>query len=211
MDRALNQLGALDDADVRRVLVQLIRLGLDIVGADQGSLLTVEPGGKDLRFVMVASREGLRNAGEMSESLIGQTLPIGEGVTGMAALTHDIQAESRTGSGRIRSMRGDGSPNAVLAAPMLIGDELIGVITAVGFQRKKPFSTAECRSYGAFADVAAVVVDRQRRLDELASRGTGSRRESAECVLVRKLLELVRTSPRKAEAVDMMLDAMAKA
>ena len=211
MDRALNQLGVLDDADVRRVLVQLIRLGLDVVGADQGALLSVEPDGKYLRFAMVASREGLRNAGEMSESLIGQTLPIGEGVTGMAALTHDIQAESRTGSGRIRSMCGDGSPNAVLAAPMLIGDELVGVITAVGFQRKKPFSTAECRSYGAFADVAAVVVDRQRRLDELAARGKGSGRESAECALVRKLLALVRASPRKAEAVDMMLDAMAKA
>ena len=211
MDKALNQLGALDDADVRRVLAQLIRVGLDVVGADQGALLTVEPDGKRLRFAMVASREGLRNAGEMSESLIGQTLPIGEGVTGMAALTHDIQAESRTGSRRIRSMRGDGSPNAVLAAPMLIGDELVGVITAVGFQRKKPFSTAECRSYGAFADVVAVVVDRQRRLDELAARGKGSGRESVECVLVRKLLALVRASPRKVDAVDMMLDAMAKA
>ena len=211
MDKALNQLGALDDADVRRVLVQLIRLGLDVVSADQGAMLSVEPDGKSLRFAMVASREGLRNAGEMSESLIGQTLPIGEGVTGMAALTHDIQAESRMGSGRIRSMRGDGSPNAVLAAPMLIGDELVGVITAVGFQRKKPFSTAECRSYGAFADVAAVVVDRQRRLNELAAHGRGSGRESAECALVRKLLALVRASPRKVEAVDMMLDAMVKA
>ena len=166
---AWNLLGLQDDKNTQFILEELIQIGLKILNASQGSLLVAEPDKKNLRFAMVASRTGLANFQRLFGQLVGKTVPIGEGITGMAALTHDIQTSTRASAGeKFYHVRGDGSPNAVLAAPMLIGEHLIGVMTAVRFDRGKPFSTEECQTYGMFANIAAVVVDQQQRLATLA-------------------------------------------
>ena len=96
---------------------------------------------------------------------------------------------------------------------MLIGEHLIGVMTAVRFDRGKPFSAEECKTYGMFANVAAVVVDQQQRLATLArapmAAAMGSR-ERKECDLVRDVLSLVRARPDKTDAVHEIFKAMAK-
>lgn len=211
---AWNLLGLQDDKNVQFVLEQLIQIGLKILNASQGSLLVVEPDRKNLRFAMVASKSGLANIRRLFMQLVGKTVPIGEGITGMAALTHDIQTSTRASDGeKFFHVHGDGSPNAVLAAPMLIGEHLIGVMTAVRFDRGKPFSAEECKTYGMFANVAAVVVDQQQRLATLArapmAAAMGSR-ERKECDLVRDVLSLVRARPDKTDAVHEIFKAMAK-
>lgn len=141
------------------LLEEIILLGLEITGASQGSVLLAEPGGKLLRFASVVSLSPDGAVRALGENLIGQTVPVGEGVTGMAALTHDVQTATRLdSSARFHPVKGDGRPSAVLAAPMLEGDELVGVVTAVSFDRKKVFSPSECRIYARFANVAARVV-----------------------------------------------------
>ena len=211
---AWNLLGLQDDKSMQFVLEQLIQIGLKILNASQGSLLVVEPDKKNLRFGMVASKPGLANIQRSFASLVGKTVPIGEGVTGMAALTHDIQTSTRASGGeKFYHVRGDGSPNAVLAAPMLIGEDLIGVMTAVRFDRGNPFSTEECRAYGMFANIAAVVVDQQQRLATLAhgsmAAAMGSS-ERKECDLVRDILSLVRAKPEKIDAVHEIFNAVAR-
>lgn len=202
---AWNLLGLQDDTSTQFILEQLIQIGLKMLNASQGSLLVAEPDKKTLRFAMVASKSGLSNIQRLFAQLVGKTVPIGEGITGMAALTHDIQTSTRaSGGAKFYHVRGDGSPNAVLAAPMLIGEHLIGVITAVRFDRGKPFTADECKTYGMFANIAAVVVDQQQRLSALAhapmAAAAGSR-VRRECDLVRDILAFARAKPEKIEAL----------
>ena len=211
---AWNLLGLQDDKNTQFVLEQLIQIGLKILNASQGSLLVVEPDKKNLRFAMVASKSGLATFQRLFAQLVGKTVPIGEGVTGMAALTHDIQTSTRASGGeKFYRVRGDGSPNAVLAAPMLIGEHLVGVITAVRFARGKSFTAEECRLYGMFANIAAVVVDQQQRLAALAhapmSAAMGSI-ERKEIDLMRDVLSFVRAKPEKIDAVHEIFNAVSR-
>lgn len=201
---AWNLLGLQDAREIRFALEQLIKIGLRILRADQGSLLVPEPDRRNLKFAMVASGTGPANDGGRLADLIGSTVPVGEGVTGMAALTHDVQTSTRASGDRFFNVRGDGTPSAVLAAPMLVGEELVGVITAVSFDGRKAFTTEECGLYGMFANIAAVVVDQQQRLAALsnapAAGQTGTRRRK-ECELVRDLLETARAKPDSVDAI----------
>ncbi len=209
---AWNLLGLQDEKGTQFVLEQLIQIGLKILNASQGSLLVVDEDRKNLRFAMVASRSGISDSQRLVGQLVGKTVPIGEGITGMAALTHDIQTSTRaSGSEKFFHVRGDGSPNAVLAAPMLAGEHLVGVITAVRFGRGKPFSPEECRVYGMFANIAAVVVDQQQRLATLAhapmAAAMGSARRK-ECEIVRDVLAFVRAHPEKADSLHEILNTL---
>ena len=208
---AWNLLGLQDDRNIQFILEQLIQIGLRILNATQGSLLVLEPDRKTLRFAMVASRRGLTNLHRYFVDLVGKTVPVGEGITGMAALTHDIQTSTRASGDKFFHVKGDGTPNTVLAAPMLIGDQLIGVITAVSFDKRKSFTAEECSTYGSFANVAAVVVDQQQRLAALAhapmaeAMGTQERKE---CELVRNLLEIVREKPDRLDVISSIVRSL---
>ena len=212
-NEAWSFLGLQDEKDTQFVLEQLVQIGLEIVGASQGSLLVVEPDRKNLRFAMVASRSALANFRRLFAPLVGKTVPIGEGITGMAALTHDIQTSTRASGGeKFFHVRGDGSPNAVLAAPMLIGENLVGVITAVRFEKGKAFTSRECKTYGMFANVAAVVVDQQQRLAAMSNASmalTAGSRERKECDLVRDVLALARARPDKVDALQAIVKLLA--
>lgn len=210
---AWNLLGLQKEKDVQFVLEQLIQIGLRILNATQGSLLIVEPDRKKLKFAMVASRPGLTKLHSWFVDLVGKTVPVGEGVTGMAALTHDVQTSTRSSGDYFFHVRGDGSPNAVMAAPMLIGDHLVGVITAVSFDRRKSFTAEECRLYGMFANIAAVVVDQQQRLAALAHapmadvQNPHSRKE---CEIVQDLLEMIHSNPDRIDAVHTIIRSLGR-
>ncbi len=201
---------------VRFALGQIIGVGLRILGADEGSLLVAEPDDGSLCFAMVAGPDGAMPHGKTGESILGKKVPIGEGVTGMAALTHDVQtAADADGAGMsFHRVRGDGRPHAVLAAPMLLGEELIGVITAVSFDKRKTFSSAQAETYGMLANVAATVVEQQRRLERVATRGgrtaaaQGSASGGDEEILVEKVLAIVRRHPQRIAAVKAILAAL---
>jgi len=135
------------DLDLLRVLIEL---GAQVVDASEGSLLVYEPATNDLVFTMTVGGTGL----------IGQRLALGQGLTGLAAVTREVQIGAPTYGG-VAQEKG---PEAVIAAPMLIGDELIGVITAVSFAPGKRFTARDGDLYGRLAAVAGVVVDQKRRL-----------------------------------------------
>jgi hypothetical protein len=139
-----------------KVLKLLIELGAQVVGASEGSLLAYDPEAKDLVFVMTVGG---------SPGLLGQRVPLDRGLTGLAAATGEVQIGAPTfkihqdasGSGR-------GEPEAVIAAPMLIADDLVGVITAVSFTPGKRFTSGDADLYGRLASVAGIVVEQWRRL-----------------------------------------------
>jgi hypothetical protein len=144
-----------------------------VVGAEEGSLLVVDDAQdppRELIFVMTVGSQ------QSEETLSGQRVPLGEGLAGIAAVTHEVQIGAPLYDGVQQAKRGEappGQPTAVIAAPMLIDDRLVGVITAVSFQAGQRFTNEHAALYARAAAVAGVVVDQRRQIDALESRGLG--------------------------------------
>lgn len=139
---------------LRFAIGQAMATGIRAIGADEGSLLLAPTGSRSLVFAIVADADGA--IADRDTALLGKTVPIGEGVTGMAAFTRDVQsAADGDGGVQFHRVRGDGKPHAVLAAPVLYGDTLLGVLTAVSFSRRTTFTCEHGRTYGMSANAVA--------------------------------------------------------
>jgi len=201
-DNAWNLLAMQDKKKTQFLLKQLVEIGLKILKADEGALLLADTANETLTFAFVMGK---------SQKLVGQTVPIGEGITGMAALTRDVQTTSAIlGDSQLYHVDGDGRPASVLAAPMLSGDTLIGVLTAVSFSPLHSFTAEDCRTYGMLANVAACLVEQQERLTIISTphEEIPSATAADECRLVKEMLELVRKKPKLMNVVSGMVDAL---
>lgn len=143
------------DARILRLVVQTVVQGVD---ADEGSLLVAEPEAGDLYFAMTIGDA------ESEKTLLGQRVPMGQGLTGLAAATQEVQIGSPTFSDVKQTDRKSTGPEAVLAAPLVTGDRLIGVVTAVSFREGKRFTARDATFAGQLATIAAVLVDQTMRL-----------------------------------------------
>lgn len=153
-------LGVSSHSSEEKVLRLLIELGAQFAGAQEGSLLVLDDEKAELVFAMTIG------SAASEESLIGQRVPLGEGLVGLAAQTHEVQIGAPKFDVTDTKADGErGKPKAVLAAPMLIDDRLIGVLTAVSFQEDKRFGIPDAMLYGRIAAVAGVVVEQRRRID----------------------------------------------
>jgi GAF domain-containing protein len=151
-----------------RVLRLLIELGAQFAGAQEGSLLVFDQGRGDLVFAMTVGDAASQQA------LAGQRVPIGKGVVGLAAQIREVQIGAPTfGTPQAAGHQADGGPRSVLAAPMLVDDRLIGVLTAVSFLPDKRFTSGDGLLYARLAAVAGVVVDQGRRLAAVAELQSG--------------------------------------
>ncbi|CAN5443390.1 hypothetical protein BH09MYX1_BH09MYX1_04240 [soil metagenome] len=137
------------------VLRLLIELGAQVVSAQEGSLLVYDPTANDLVFAMTVGG---------ADTLMGQRVPLDKGLTGLAAATREVQIGAPTFLGVKRGEAQAAGPSGVIAAPMLVADDLVGVITAVTFEPGKRFSSKDGELYGRLAAVAGVVVQQRRQL-----------------------------------------------
>jgi putative methionine-R-sulfoxide reductase with GAF domain len=194
------------------ILRLLIELGAQIVGAQEGSLLVLDEKRQELVFAMTIGSTSSETA------LIGQRVPLGKGITGLAAQTHEVQIGAPTF--RTRQAKGHNTaanqPQAVLAAPMLIADRLIGVLTAVSFAPDKRFASADALLYGRIAAVAGVVVDQSRQLNIRTALHSGRRppralnqAERLNYDIVRVITRLTSCKPHAKPQLVRLLTAMA--
>jgi GAF domain-containing protein len=182
-------LGVLPSTPEERILRMLIELGCEVVGGQEGSLLVYDKDADLLRFAMTVGDP------ESEKKLRGQAVPLGAGLTGLAAATLEVQTGAPTFKDVEQKQRaGDASaPDAVIAAPMISGDELVGVITAVSFVDGKRFSSKDARLYAGFAAIAAIVVDLRRRLSAYESGAAAAPQEESErAKLERRVLASMR-------------------
>jgi hypothetical protein len=159
-------LGLLPASPEGGILRLLVELGIQVVGADEGSLLVLDEKSRSLLFAMTVGDR------VSEKTLMGQRVPLGKGITGLAAATHEVQIGAPTYKDiRQTRRRGGpaGAPEAVIAAPTLIG-----VITCVSFRKGKRFGADDARLYAGLASIAGVVVDQCRRLSA-AGAGRGAR------------------------------------
>ena len=181
-------LGILPSTPEEKILRMLIELGCEVVGGQEGSLLVYDKEDDVLRFAMTVGDP------ESERKLRGQAVPLGAGLTGLAAATLEVQTGAPTFKDVEQQQRkGDTStPDAVIAAPMVSGDELVGVVTAVSFEDGKRFTSRDARLYAGFAAIAAIVVDLRRRLSAYESgQAAVPQDESERAKLERKILASV--------------------
>lgn len=183
----------------------LISLGLKLLNADEGSLLIFKKEQKQLQFVATVGSSD-------DEVLVGKTVPLGKGITGMAALTGEIQTASRANGGNFFAVQDDGTPNSVIAAPIMLDDELIGVITAVSFDNNKTFSTADCQNFSILTQLGAVLITQEQAL---ANYTTGAmhnltQQKSMEMEAAQKVISWIQKNPQKSETILQLLSMLSE-
>jgi GAF domain-containing protein len=186
------------DAAALRLLVEL---GLQLVDADEGSLLLRDPDSDELVFSLVVGAEG--------SALVGQRVPLGKGLTGLAALTQAVQIGAPTWVVGAESQGGE-DPRAVIAAPLIVRDHCVGVLTAVSFREGRRFHGADANAYGRIAAIAAVLVQQRRGLDA-ATRGQDTFEggdPSLERRIVGSLLRIAARSRSSLERVATILESV---
>ena len=156
-------LGLMPRTGEDQVLRLIVETGVRAVKADEGSLLVYDPEANDLTFVITY--------GGSEDILVGQRVPFGQGLAGLAAETGEVQI----GAPRYQQVEQSESMKrikAVIAAPMMLGDRLIGVITAVSDDDDKRFTMEDAQLYACLGTIAALVVN-QALLLRAASEGGG--------------------------------------
>lgn len=195
-------------SEYENTLRLLIRMGLLVTDADEGSLLVLDPQAGDLRFAMT-----IGNA-DSEAALLGQRVPLGQGITGLAAATLEVQIGAPTYKDIQQSARLDQAstgPEAVMAAPLLSGSELVGVISAVSFKKDKRFTTQDGKLFGGFAAIAGVLVDQARhlaRLKEELEAGTRTGQNGPEGRLAHSVAAIARARPEAMEEVATLLGSI---
>jgi len=155
MQRYLGVLPGTSEAQVLRLVVET---GVRAVGGDEGSLLVYSADTDDLTFIMTYG------SAESETLLSGQRVPFGHGsLAGLAAQTGEVQIGS-TRFKDVKEPKAIEDVRAVIAAPMMLGDRLIGVITAVSTRPDKRFSMADGELYACLATIAALVVNQNLML-----------------------------------------------
>lgn len=195
-------------SEYENTLRLLIRMGLLVTDSDEGSLLVLDQEAGDLRFAMT-----IGNA-DSEAALLGQRVPLGQGITGLAAATLEVQIGAPTYKDVQQSARLDQAatgPEAVMAAPLLSGSELVGVISAVSFKKDKRFTTQDGKLFGGFAAIAGVLVNQAQHLARLkveAEAGARADQDGPEGRLARSVAAIARARPEAMEEVAALLGSI---
>jgi transcriptional regulator with GAF, ATPase, and Fis domain len=204
-DKILLDVGIQNSESVKLAFDLLIQLGLKLLGADEGSLLVYRKKYKDLQFVSTIG-------GDSPKQLVGKTVPIGEGITGMAAMSGEIQTSTRASGSRFFEVPDDGKPNSVIAAPILLDDELIGVITAVSFDLDKSFSTVDCQKYAIVAELGAIVLRQEQQIASFRSeiKTSLTEQEALERKAVEQTINWLKKHPDKGDKIIQILTMLSE-
>ena len=144
---------SLDVTETIRVILEQAR---DVLGAESCGLMAVDPVTGELSSV---------GSLDLAEETLSQIrIRVGEGITGLAVLERrpiqsaDLHRDSRV---RFSQLPREAGLRSMLAAPLLVGDRVIGAITVF---RKDVHRFAEDEEHllSAFADQAAMALEHAR-------------------------------------------------
>jgi GAF domain-containing protein len=193
-----------------KILYLLVQLGVEMVQADEGSILVLDEAAQELIFAMTVGNR------ESEERLRGQRVPVGQGIAGLAAITRQTQTGAPVFD-KIEQWPGRGAssePSAVLAAPMLVADNVVGVITAVRFATDARFKAKEVELYSRFAALAGAFVEMRRRLNRLEAvpsvneQTPMTEQQAMEDQIIASVRRLVQTRPDALTSIATLLRAV---
>lgn len=146
------------------LLRRIVETGVRVVGAQEGSILLFDSQRECLVFALTVGNP------EAEKALKGQSVPLGQGTTGLAAATLDVQVGGTTYTGIDLGEKQDASlPDAVMAAPMVSGERLMGVVTAISFEPGRSFGSRDMKTYAEFARLAGSLIEHWRAVETMLS------------------------------------------
>jgi diguanylate cyclase (GGDEF)-like protein len=169
--QAVSELGTVltSTLELSEVLGRIMERVHALVDASQWSMLLVDPETRRLRFELAV--------GEGAEAIRGKTLAMGEGVAGWVAergeplLVEDVREDPRW-CARFDETSGFRT-RAILAVPMRLQEEVVGLIELVGGDDERPFDADDQRLLSILADFAAIAIQNARsfaRIQEMSLR-----------------------------------------
>jgi PAS domain S-box-containing protein len=142
------------DLELERLLGRVLERAVSLLGVTGGELATFDESRQDLQIV--ASHNLETNA-------MGTRMALGEGAMGRVALTHEPLIIPRYQEWEGHSAKYErGSIQSVMAAPLLIGNRLVGAIASVHSDASRQFGPEDLRLLQLFAPQAAVAIENAR-------------------------------------------------
>jgi signal transduction protein with GAF and PtsI domain len=160
----LRNLGALQDlsmhinarTDVMQLLDRILLAAMESIGAEDGSLLLIDPDTNELVFVVVH--------GAVRERLSGHRIPVGEGIAGYVAqsrlpiIVANAQLDQRF-SPRV-DLAFNFKTRSVLAAPIMHDNDIKGVIQMLNKSNRQEFNEGDLTLLNVVAQLAADAIAR---------------------------------------------------
>ena len=170
------------ELELGRVLQRVLERAVSLIGVTGGELATFDELTGDL--AVVASHN-------MGTDAVGSRMKLGEGAMGRVAETKQSLIIPRYQEWASRSAQYTQSTvQSVMAAPLLIGQRLVGVIASVHSDPERAFGPGDLRLLELFAPEAAIAIENARLF-------TASRRQH------QYFAELVQNSPVAIVTLDM--------
>jgi diguanylate cyclase (GGDEF)-like protein len=139
--------------DLNTLLQAIVRRAATLLNSSMGGLYVMDPDRQSLRLVV---------GHNISASIIGRTLRLGEGLSGQVALVGKTLMVSDYSKWEGRSIKYEGSSfRRLMAAPLKTGSDVMGVIL-VGDTQVGDYSEDEIRLVSLFADQAALALEKAR-------------------------------------------------
>lgn len=153
-------------ASFQALLTAIVEVARAIFGAKASSILLLDEATEELVFEAVV--------GEGEESLLGMRFPADRGIAGFVLATRtplvieDVRRDPRFAADVAEDT--GYVPQGLMAAPLLHGEEALGVLEVLDRPERAHFSLEEMDLLGLFANQAAIAVDlllRARRAERL--------------------------------------------
>lgn len=147
------------------LLEQIVQTAMHVLGARAGSLYLIDEGSEQLVWEVAL--------GERAAPLLGQRIPLGQGVAGWVAATGqaiavaDVQQDPRWAQ-EIGQAVGY-APKTMLAVPLLLRDRVTGVLQLLDRDGGQPFTAGDMATLGLFANQAAVAIEQSRTVRSLSA------------------------------------------
>ena len=140
------------------LLSAILERATDLLNATGGELGLIDENDGSIK-IAVSHSMGAEN--------INSLIQIGEGLMGYVAQSKDIEMieDYQHWSGRMETYK-ESKIHAAIAAPLMIGTRLLGVIGIMNSDRKRKFSKSEYSLMSLFAQQAAIAVENAKLYEE---------------------------------------------
>jgi GAF domain-containing protein len=145
------------------LLQSIVTTAARIFGAAAAAILLVDESGGTLVFRV--------ETGNKDKSLIGTHIPLDKGIagyvvmTGQAIAVSNVQQDQRFNAEFARST--GYVPESILAAPLLLGDQIIGVLEVLDKIQANSFGLQDMDLMGLFAHQAALAIRQSQQLEKI--------------------------------------------
>lgn len=134
--------------DTRTVFADLAQLLMTIANTDEASVLVRE--GDHLRFVATMTQEG------PAHDLEGTLVPIADSVVGLVVATGEVHVDAPRVA--VPNTEGEADPKFVVAAPIMDGEDVVGVLSTVSFRPDFQLAQDALRQTERIARVVATLL-----------------------------------------------------